>query len=83
MGRTAIVQVLVAASLAGPALAAGPRDIDWQAIPKQSVTLFYPGESTYDWLLSKGHKGARSVRQGKRCVSCHEADEHDLFAVPA
>jgi Ethylbenzene dehydrogenase len=69
---------LLAASLAGPTLAADPRTIDWQAIPAKSITLFYPGESTYDWLTSSAHKGARSVKQGKSCLSCHDADERDL-----
>jgi len=69
---------LLAASLADPTLAADPQTIDWQAIPTKSITLFYPGESTYDWLTSGGHKGARSVKQGKSCVSCHDADEKDL-----
>jgi Ethylbenzene dehydrogenase len=81
MNRTAVgaaTTVLLAASLTTPALAADPRTIDWQTIPAKSITLFYPGESTYDWLVSPGHKGARSVKQGKSCVSCHEADEKDL-----
>jgi len=69
---------LLAASLADPTLAADPQTIDWRAIPTKSITLFYPGESTYDWLTSGGHKGARSVKQGKSCVSCHDADEKDL-----
>ena len=80
MKRTAVAaaQVLLAVSFTNPALAADPRTIDWQKIPAQSITLFYPAESTYDWLVSRGHKGARSVKQGKSCVSCHEADEKDL-----
>jgi hypothetical protein len=80
MNRTAIgiAAGLLAAALADPTLAADPRTIDWQAIPAKSITLFYPGESTYDWLTGGGHKGARSVKQGKSCVSCHDADEKDL-----
>ncbi|MCZ7562769.1 MAG: ethylbenzene dehydrogenase-related protein [Burkholderiales bacterium] len=72
---------LLAASVPDPTLAADPRTIDWQAVPPKSVTLFYPGESTYDWLVSRAHKGARSVRQGKSCVSCHEVDEKDLGGI--
>ena len=66
------------AVLGGPAGAADPQSIDWSKIPTKSVTLFYPGQSTYDWLVSRAHKGARSLTQGKSCVSCHEGDEKDL-----
>lgn len=63
--------ILLAIVLPVPTLAAEMRTIDWTSIPAQSITVFYPGESTYDWLISRAHKGARSVKQGKACVSCH------------
>src|SRR4029077_15141133 len=50
-----------------PALAADPRDIGWPKIPAKSITLFYPGQSTYDWLVGPAHPGARSVRGGGAC----------------
>ncbi len=69
---------LVAASgLPGTAFAAPPAD--WSGIPTKTVTLFYPGESTYDWLISPAHrKGDRQVLRGKSCLSCHEDDEADI-----
>ena len=59
----------VAALMAGPALAADPATIDWSKIPAKTFTLFYPGQSTYDWLLSPDHKRAtsRSRRARRAC----------------
>ena len=65
----------LAAGLIGPALAADPQSIDWSKIPTKSVTLFYPGQSTYDWLVSPGHPGAKLVEQGQACRTCHEGSE--------
>jgi Ethylbenzene dehydrogenase len=62
-----------------PALAADPAAIDWSKVGAKEVTLFYPGQSTYDWLLGPDHKkGDKQVAQGKNCVSCHEGDEADM-----
>jgi hypothetical protein len=55
---------------------------DWSGIPTRTVKLFYPGESTYDWLKSPNHKRAfRKVMEGDSCVSCHEGEEVDLGGV--
>jgi hypothetical protein len=64
---------------AGPGLAADIATIDWSKVPAKTVTLFYPGQSTYDWLLTPDHKkGDKQVAQGKSCQSCHEGDEADI-----
>jgi hypothetical protein len=57
-------------------MAADPARIDWSSIPSTKVTLFYPGQSSYEWLRSDRHKGAsRQVSRGDACVACHdEAD---------
>ena len=70
--RTIIVAAM-AAGLSGPALAASP--VDWSAIPTKTVTLFYPGQSSYTWLRSNEHKGASLVIKGKRCTTCHKGKE--------
>ena len=57
------------------ALSAEPQSIDWSKIPTQSITLFYPGLSTYDWLLSPAHPGATLVNQGQACLTCHKGTE--------
>jgi Ethylbenzene dehydrogenase len=59
----------------GTATAADPAKIDWSAIKATSVPLFYPGQSSYEWLRSAAHKGATKVKSGESCVACH--DEKD------
>ena len=73
ISRTAMIWL--AAGLASSAFAADPQTIDWSKIPTKSVTLFYPGLSTYDWLVSPGHPGAKLVEQGQACRTCHEGTE--------
>lgn len=58
-----------------PVSAADPAKIDWAKVPTANITLFYPGQSSYEWLRSKAHGGARKVALGTACVYCHdEAD---------
>jgi hypothetical protein len=68
--------VLAAAT---PAVAADPQSLPWNTIPVKKVTLFYPGQSTYDWLLSPAHEKANTrVAQGKACVDCHDDDAKEI-----
>ncbi len=63
-------------AVGGAATAADPSSIDWSNIEVKTVQLFYPGASTYDWLLSKEHKkGYKKVPKGESCTKCHELDE--------
>ena len=65
-----------------PVLAADPASVDWSGVPASTVTLFYPGQSSYEWLRSdhrKG-KGAKAVESGQACVRCHEGDEKSMGA---
>jgi len=69
------------ALIAGPALAADPATIDWSKIPTVKVPLFYPGQSSYEWLRSDAHKGAvKEVKRGDACTKCHDepGEEHDI-----
>lgn len=61
----------IATLLLGSALAADPAKIDWAKVPASSLTLFYPGQSTYEWLRSPAHPGMAMVKSGKACVMCH------------
>jgi hypothetical protein len=70
--------VLAACALAGPAWAADPAAIDWSGVPAKSLTLFYPGQSTFQWLRSSGHPGAAVVGYGTPCVACHKGQEAKL-----
>ncbi len=69
----------LAVFVAGPALAAESAAIDWSSISTNTVTLFYPGQSSYQWLRSSEHKRAhRKTMQGDSCISCHEDEEQDI-----
>lgn len=68
-----------AAGIAGPAPGAEQRAIQWSQIPVQNITLFYPGQSTYEWLLSPAHeKGNIRVAAGRPCLNCHEGEEQAI-----
>lgn len=55
---------------------------DWSTIEAKTVTLFYPGQSSYQWLRSNEHKRAdRKTAEGDSCVSCHEGEEQELGEV--
>jgi hypothetical protein len=65
--------------MGGLASATDSAKINWSSIPAKTVKLFYPGESTYQWLRSKKHKRAqRQTIKGESCVSCHEGEEAEM-----
>ena len=71
------IALLLLASHSGNASAAQPAD--WSQIPSKTFKLFYPGQSTYEWLRSPAHKRAnKKVIAGDSCVSCHEGEEEDM-----
>lgn len=75
MNRNVMLAGLAALAI-GPALAADPATIDWSKIPTVTVPLFYPGQSSYEWLLSEAHKGAnRETLRGDACTSCHDEED--------
>ena len=40
---------------------------DWSAVPKSEITLFYPGQASFQWIMGKDHaKGAKAIAQGRR-----------------
>jgi hypothetical protein len=78
--KTTVVRIaaigVIAAFACGSAGAADPAKINWAKIPVTKVPLFYPGQSSLEWLSSDAHEGAgKRVRTGVACVSCH--DEKD------
>lgn len=83
MKKTFIATAVGLMALSFGAQAADPAKINWGKVPSSTVHLFYPGQSTYQWLTSPAHKGAvKEVLRGDSCVSCHdESDaEEDLGA---
>ncbi|MCK2096206.1 ethylbenzene dehydrogenase-related protein [Thauera aromatica] len=73
MKKTAVflgVSVIVAGCAS---VATGPQAIDWNKIPATKVALFYPGQSSYQWLRSEAHAGAaKETARGDACTSCHD-----------
>jgi len=62
--------------LGAPVLAQG---IDWDSVEGKEITLFYPGQGSWEWTLTKSdHSGATKFRQGKNCSECHEGEEQSM-----
>ena len=51
-------------------------------VEAKTVTLFYPGQASYEWVLTgKDHGGARAfARAGDRCAECHAKELKDMGA---
>jgi hypothetical protein len=75
--RLAPMAVGIATLISGGAQAADPATINWKSVPTKTLTLFYPGQSTFQWLRSAEHPGAQAVSGGAACLSCHQGQEKD------
>lgn len=64
---------------AHPALAAG-KAVDWSKVPEAKTTLFYPGQSSFEWIQTgTDHGGARSfLKKGEACSGCHVEETVDM-----
>lgn len=62
---------------AGAALAAPP---DWSKVPARKMTLFFPGQSGYEWVMNKpDHSAVPDIVDKKRgCSRCHEGDAAEI-----
>ncbi len=68
-----------AAALFGGAVhAADPATVNWSSVPTNTINLFWPAQSSYQWLHSKDHAGAAMVKTGGACVTCHKGQEEKL-----
>ena len=73
---TKIALALAISALAcSSALAADPATIDWSKVPVTNVTLFYPGQASYEWVRSGSHPGSKMVADGTACGTCHQGKE--------
>ena len=65
------------ASTSAPAATGG--STDWSAIEAYPVTMFYPGQTSMEWMLKgSDHGGKRAFVTGDRCYDCHEEEEVDI-----
>jgi hypothetical protein len=63
-----IAALCLATLPATPAMA-----IDWSGVPAKTVVLAYPGQASWEWVLTKSdHEGAEKFRAGKACRECHD-----------
>ena len=76
--RFSPLAVAVTALFAASAGAADPASINWGSVPTKSLTLFYPGQSTFQWLRGTDHPGASVVNTGGACLTCHNGSEQKL-----
>ena len=68
-----------AALVTGPVFAGDPAAVDWSKVPTKSIKLFWPGQSTYQWLRSPEHKRAHmQTKEGQACVACHLNEEEEM-----
>lgn len=76
--KMSAVFLAVCTVFAGSALAADPATIDWSKVPVTNVKLFYPGQSSYEWLRSDRHPGAGMVKKDAACAACHSGKEQAM-----
>jgi len=68
-----------AESVAQTSAAAAGANVDWSAIEAREVVLFYPGQTSMEWMLKgSDHGGKRAFVTGDRCFECHEDEEVDI-----
>ncbi|PCI46182.1 MAG: cytochrome C552 [Alphaproteobacteria bacterium] len=55
-------------------------NVDWAKASSRLITLFYPGETSIEWVLNgRDHGGARPFDKGNdRCVTCHDKETADM-----
>ncbi len=75
-----VLGVLTATS--GAALAADVESIDWSQVPVNKPRLYYPGQSSYQWLRTSEHKKAtEETKAGEACLRCHEGEQKSLGGI--
>lgn len=65
-----------------PATSAAPGGIDWSGVEAKTVSLFYPGQASFEWVQNgRDHGGARAfLKSGERCAECHAKEVKDMGA---
>ena len=72
-----IISLLLSGLWLSIATVAQASNVNWDKVKAEPITLFYPGQSSWEWLLTK-HSAAKSVRKGAPCLECHEDEENEM-----
>ena len=68
----------VATTDATPAATADSSGVNWDNAPERVINIFYPGQSSMEWVLGKNHSGKRAFKTGDRCFDCHDEEIEDI-----
>lgn len=53
--------------------------VDWSTAKEQKLTLFYPGQASWEWVMTQAdHSGAAKFREGKNCRGCHDGEQREI-----
>jgi len=55
-------------------------NVNWNKAAKREITIFYPGETSIEWVLNgREHGGARPFdKGGDRCTTCHDNETAEM-----
>ena len=70
---SSIAVALVACLASVPAFA-----VDWASVPGKEQILFYPGQTSFEWILGADHDGAAKFKAGKNCAECHRDEAKSM-----
>src|SRR3970282_1849626 len=66
-----------------PSIGHEARAVDWDKAKEKQVTLFYPGQSSWEWVMTaKDHSGATKFREGKNCKGGREGGKKRASGEP-
>jgi hypothetical protein len=75
--RITLLAAAALATLGATAVLAAPPD--WGKVPGTKITVFYPGVSPSEWIMKGSeHGGARALKKGETCASCHHDEASDM-----
>jgi hypothetical protein len=53
--------------------------VDWNAVEGKTITLFAPGQASWEWALTQSdHSGAGRFREGRNCKHCHDGEQKEI-----
>lgn len=68
-----------AAAKAKPEAGAASTGLDWSKAPEREIVLFYPGQSSMEWIFKGSeHGGKLPFKNGDRCTECHDKEAADM-----